>query len=676
MNRLGIAVFLIIGMLPAAAQQPPARNAPDPEAQQPLTFKVEINYVEIDATVAGADGAPLVDLGRDDFEVFEEGRAQAVTVFSRVDIPVERPDPPLFRAAAVEPDVRTNRRPFDGRVFVLVLDDLHTGFERTSRVRRAAAEFVERHLGANDLAAVITTSGTRGGSQEFTTSRALLLRAIERFAGQRLPSPSLEALRQGSIGRPRGDPYDAERAHKARTLLSSLKGVAEHVTGVRGRRKAVVLFSEGIDYDINNPLENRYASDITAELRSALAAAARANVSFYAIDPRGLTAYDAVMDMPAAAGRVLDDVRLAQDSLRVLADETGGVAAVNRNDYGDTFERIIRDNSSYYVLGYYSDNARRDGRFRPVEVRVRRPGATVRARKGYSVPRGAPAASAAVTRAPAGASPELRDALNSPVPVSGLGLSASVVPFAGAGRNGSVLVLLEIDGGRFRFAEQDGRLTDELEYVVVPVDAGGRARDGARDEVRLTPRPQTRDIILARGVRVLRRLDLPPGRYSFRIAAREAGSGATGSLVLDADVPDFGRTPLALSGLVLTSKAAAATPTARPDEALDAVLQGPPTTVREFEAGDELTIFTEVTDTIRKPHRVEIETTVTADDGRVVDAQTVTSDERADKGGGFPHVRRIPLNRLGPGRFVVRVAARTREAGGASASRELEIRVR
>ncbi|MGH9372930.1 MAG: VWA domain-containing protein, partial [Vicinamibacterales bacterium] len=227
MRPATVVSAILLAVIPLAAQQPAPPPPADRSQQAPLTFKVEVNYVEIDATVTDAQGNPLRDLARGDFEILEEGRPQALTIFSHVEIPIERPDPPLFRAAAVEPDVRSNRREFDGRVFVLVLDDLHTSFTRTARVRTAATEFIQRYLGANDLVAVVTTSGSRGGGQEFTNSRPLLMRAVNQFAGRKLPSPSVERLREAQAGRALRDPNEAERAHKARNLLTALKGLAE-----------------------------------------------------------------------------------------------------------------------------------------------------------------------------------------------------------------------------------------------------------------------------------------------------------------------------------------------------------------------------------------------------------------------------------------------------------------
>lgn len=681
-RRTPLLAIALAAAVVSVGGQAPAPPAPE---QAPLTFKVEVNYVEIDLTVTDAQGNPVRDLTRDDVEVLEEGRPQALTVFSRVDIPVERPDPPLFRASAVEPDVRTNRREFDGRVFVLLLDDLHTAVTRTPRVRAAATQFVERYIGANDLVAVVPTSGMGGGAQEFTVSRARLLDAIDKFMGRKLPSDTVETSRRpptaGFGSGERNPAADAERAYQARRLLGSVKGVAEFLSGIRGRRKAVVLFSEGVDIDLLN-FQNRQASDVSGDVKDAIAAATRANVSLYAIDPRGLSGLEDTIDIQsfpddARAGGLtglMNELRVSQDSLRVLAEETGGFAAINRNDYRESFARVIRDNSSYYVLGYYSDNTRRDGRFRTVEVKARRPGLVVRARKGYTAPRGA--AAAVASGAAAGTSPELREALASPIPLSGLPLAASAVPFR-AGKDASVLVVVELDGSHIRFVDKDGKPTTEIEVVVAPYEAGGKVRQGSHDSLVITPRPQTRRLLETHGVRVTRRLDLPAGRYSLRIGARESG-GATGTVLLDLDVPDFSKGPLAMSGLAVASTRATETPTARPDEQLKDILPGPPTVLRAFTRSEVVTLFAEIYDHIRPPHTLEITTTVTADDGTAVVRQTSQreSSELRARGDGFGHVQTIPLADLAPGRYVARVEARGLVSDGGSVARELEFSVR
>ncbi len=260
---LGITAFILLASLASSAQQaPPPKPAPE---QPPITFKVEVNYVEIDAIVTDAQGNFVRNLTKDDFQVLEQGKPQEVSVASLVDIPVEKFDPPLYKTKPVEPDVRSNRKEFDGRVFVIVLDDQNISFSQSARVKIAARQFIERYLGANDVAAVVQTGGVKGTGQEFTGSHERLLRVIDNFMGQKERSATLgridEYNRYGgtplSTNRPR-DPNEEIRVYKARTTLTALKNVADYMAGIRGRRKAVVFFSEGIDYDIYDPIANQY----------------------------------------------------------------------------------------------------------------------------------------------------------------------------------------------------------------------------------------------------------------------------------------------------------------------------------------------------------------------------------------------------------------------------------
>ena len=371
-----VALAVVSGLTPAAQQpaappagpppasQPQRPQAPAPRDQQPtVTFRVEVNYVEIDATVTDAQGNFVRDLTKDDFAVVEEGKPQELSVLSLVDIPIERPDAPLYSPTTIEPDVRSNTKEFNGRVFVLVLDDLQTHFARSVRVRAAAKLFIERYLGANDIAAIVETGARKDGAQDFTSNRTLLLKAVSNFAGQKLRSATLDKIddyymqREVNPGAVPRDLNEADRAFRARNTLATLRQVADYLAGVRGRRKSVVYFSEGIDYDVNNTIQNRYASELLGEMQSAIAAATRANVSFYGIDPRGLTTLGdegiditSVPDDPTLGlgmASLSDELRRSQDTLRAISEETGGFAAVNRNDFRDAFSKVIQDNSGY-----------------------------------------------------------------------------------------------------------------------------------------------------------------------------------------------------------------------------------------------------------------------------------------------------------------------------------------
>ena len=272
-----------------AAQKPPTQGS-TAEQQPGVTFRTEINFVEVHAIVTDDNGAFVKDLTKDDFEIYEAGKLQKPAVFSLIDVPIERPLTPANASEPVEWDVRTTTRAFDGRIYVLALDDLHTAPTRSQLVRDAARGFVEHYLGANDLAAVVHTSGRQEAGQELTGSRRLLLAAIDRFQGQKLPSAGAEKLaahlREAYFAEddaPGGrtieglqraeairDPSDAERGLNARRTLASVQKVANWLADVQGRRKALLLFSEGLDYDIYEPFNRGVGDSLLLDAQQAV----------------------------------------------------------------------------------------------------------------------------------------------------------------------------------------------------------------------------------------------------------------------------------------------------------------------------------------------------------------------------------------------------------------------
>ena len=689
-----ILALTLLGTL--AQQTSPAPQTP-PAPQPPVTFKVEVNYVEIDANVTDAQGNFVRTLTRDDFQLIEDGKPQALTAFSMVDIPIQRVDPPLFAKNPIPPDVVSNRTPFEGRVFVLVLDDLNTRFTRTPRTRAAARLFVERYVGANDVVAVVNTSGYGRSMQDFTSNRQLALKAIDAAIGNKADSSTVAALQDYNMntGIPGGGSNanasfnELQRYTNARNSLRTLQNLAAYMGGMRGRRKAVVYFSEGINYDVSNPIANTHATDVQREIRDLVAAATRANVNVYSIDPRGVTSgmEDAIeigsfpTDNSIQTTDMLNELRLEQDSLRVVADETGGFALLNQNDFRGGFSRILEDNSSYYVLGYYPTNDKRDGRFRNVQVKVLKPGLKVRARRGYVAPvtgkKEKPVKGSPEERT----SPELRDALDSPIPISGFTISAFAAPFKGAGGNDAIAMSIEVDGPAMTFTQSpDGLFRNNLEVTLFAADGSGKIKDGARDVIGVSLKPQNR--MMPTPFRVIRRIQVPPGKYQLRIGARESGGGRVGTVLYDLDAPDFSKGPVSMSGIAVSSESGSHIPTASPDPGVNEfkdVLPAPPSASRDFPRGDTLSVFAEVYDNVGKtPHRVEITAEVLSDEGKVVHK---TSDQRKSEElqgatGGYGYSTKIPLADLAPGRYVLRVTATSLLGKPEPVAREIEFRVR
>jgi hypothetical protein len=203
-------------------------------------------------------------------------------------------------------------------------------------------------------------------------------------------------------------------------------------------------------------------------------------------------------------------------------------------------------------------------------------------------------------------------------------------------------------------------------------------RGGNTDAVTLNLKPETKARVEQTGIRLLNRVDLPPGRYQLRFAAHDTNGGNIGSVLYDLEVPDFSKGALNMSGVVLTSMSGSAQPTARPDEQLRDALPGPPVALRSFPQGDVIALFTEVYDADGdKPHKVDIVSTVTSDTGQVL----FKADEQRDsadlggKRGGYGYMTKIPMKDLPPGAYVLKIEAKSRLGAGATTAREVRFTV-
>ena len=694
---------------------PSAQQAPAPS----VTFQVEVNYVDIDAVVTDDRGNFVSGLSKEDFALFEDGKPQAISTFSLVDIPLPAASAQSAAAIPVVPDVRSNAQPISGRLYVIVLDDLNVSSMRTKVVVNAARQFIERHFAADDIAAIVYTSGRTDGAQEFTSDRRLLLAAIDRFVGRKLRPTVIEKADQyftqtlkeleinapdttdpdyiqsdpksGTVRGPNGysdittDPDDFERGHRAQQVLAVLQRLADVMGGIRGRRKAVLMFSEGIDYPIYDIFGSQAATDVIISTRNAIAAAARGNVSFFAVDPRGLVGMTSEAielnygttdpSLGFDAKGLLADMYLSQDSLRTLASETGGYAAVNSNNIDNSLGRIVRANSTYYVLGYYPAAVAKDGRFHKIEVRVNRPGLRVSARKGYVSPRPLSASERAEqdrirerARGRSGTaqtSDELRQVLNQPLQRNGLTLAVQAAPFKGAPRQASVAIALELDASRLYFTEQPNKtFADGIEVSMFALDERGKPHGGNFYQFNLALRPDTYQRVRESIVRMNPRMVLPPGRYQLRVGVRESGAGEMGTVFYDLQVPDYSANGLAMSGLLLTSDTARSQFTPQPDDQLpQGSLPAPATSRRAFARGDVLNLFAEIYDNVsRTPQRIEVITTLVGEDGVAAFSSRETLGATAAAGDAtnarIPVTRQIPLKELRAGRYALRLEAR------------------
>jgi VWFA-related protein len=626
-------------------------------------------------------------LKQEDFEILEDGVAQEIATFRLVDIPVAPVPVTAEKVPFVVPDVRTNEVPAEGRIYVLVLDEMHTAPERSGVVRQVARDFIENWMGEGDWVAVTNTSGRADASHDFTDNRQVLLEAIDKFMGRKLRSMTLERLDVLEQIQQGEDPDSAvfqlkaverEHAYQAQTALAHLRSVSRMLGSIQGRRKAIVFVSEGIAYDVHDFI--RSESVVVNDVRSAIGIAGLYNVSFYTLDVRGLGAGqgDAIMfsQSPAAlagsinkpspgsldpqaraleklieeaskgVGAIHEEVQRSQESLRVLSHETGGIAVVNQNDVGEGLRRIVDDNSHYYLLGYYPAHDLSDGKYRRIEVRVKRPGVKVRTRKGY--------VSSKITVGEARESEPLSDVLNSPLPASGLPIRVFAAPIGLNQKKATVPVVVEtaIDG--FHFAEKDGHLNDKVEISVFALDDNGEVVENQRRSFALSIRPEVRGFMLEDGFRSMLVLELPPGSYQLRIGVHETGADRAGSVHYDLEVPERADHEPVMSGLLLTSRKNNGIPFAAREEDKNRV-PVIPSTRRRFTPDDELLVYAEAFAPKKKSAQTDltIRALVRRAGGEVV-SQIGESDTKEDRSSDHLSSEfRVDISTLPPGHYTL-----------------------
>ncbi len=712
-----VAVGLVLATALAAAQAPPT---PD------VTFKVEVNYVEEDVRVVDKDGNFVRGLKQEDFQVLEDAKPQKVQTFGMVDIPNVRPRKPMFLPAdalPIEPDVAVNKQVLDGRLYLIVLDDYHVAPLRSQNVRNLARRFVLEKLGPDDQAAVVVTSGLLRASQDFTQNRRLLIEAIDNFIGQKLPSSAVErnermSRQMDANGRPiddAGEPITidpsnrfvaddkaTERMFQTRQALNSLRSIAEWMSAIQGRRKAIIYLSEGVDYNLFDIFTGSDPSNfnfenfnmVQSETWDTVSAASRSNVQIYPVDPRGLTTMgqEDIEIGGLAAGayglgpkQLMQELQTSQQNLRLLAEETGGVAFVGRNNFDVAFDRIVQENSAYYVLGYYSTNDKRDGKLRNITVRVAGyPEAQVTYRKRYAAPRGRGPKNTAAGKPldpSKSLTAELINTMASPLPRTGIQLRVTAIAKKGAGKNSDVEVLIDTLGKDLTFTEKDGTFTDRLSLSVGVFNKQGKSVFAERPDVDLNLRPESHARVTEHGVRLLRHLSLPPGRYQLRVAAQDSGKVRQGSAHFDLDVPDFTANPIALSNVALAATAdrSVYSPPKPGFDPFNGLLPGPPSALREFPVNSEISAAVEVYDNKPAPtHGIDVTARVKADDGRVVfnKHEQRSSDELHGTPGGFGYTFRIPLQGWTPGLYVLEVEAKTRLNDAAPVARVIQFEVK
>ena len=419
MTAGAFALLLAIGA-PPAPKTVHAQAKPTQPGQTTPTFRASVDLITTDMIARNSRTEQFIaDLKVNEVEIYEDGVKQEIVSFvlthgGRV---LNMLAPPA--APVQEGIILPQRRPTNdaaGRIFLIFIDDFHLQFRETPRTRQLIQKMLRLLIHEGDMFGIVST-GHSSISEQLTYDRQVLESAVERITGGGLTPKEITQGMQTSQG-------PAELRHRAHVAFATAYDLMRNLEKVQNRRKAVIYISSGYDFDpfVEGRLEeqarragitdqtdengqtltgveqtrksNDYqgqrsqqelaATDLYRELYDIIKAANRANASLYTIDPRGLIAGpDIDQDINMTDWQAF--VRESQDSLRILAENTGGIAIVNQNDFDKGLKRIDNETSDYYVLGYYSSNPDPLRRTRKLEVRTSRPDVTVKARETYSL---------------------------------------------------------------------------------------------------------------------------------------------------------------------------------------------------------------------------------------------------------------------------------------------------
>jgi len=598
-----VSLLILVSLTPGTIAPVRAQQQQQPSPDD--VVRITTNLVQIDAVVTDKSGNQIKDLSVSDFEVFQDGKPQKIVSLTYINTEVpertrlqatdakrssEKGQPPATPSGTNSPN--------GGRILTFVVDDgsCDSSFVGLKASRGALEKFIQEQMEPDDLVAIYQTRGGSSTLQHYTSDKAHLLRVARKirwYPPQGICNEQsgdfFESARPTTFMKPRGDirniESDADRRSRAQiensvreNQIVSLFGVLRYITRGLQRvpgRKIVFVLSDGIplmlpDLETRGPAANPtvtmtpHVTNIEAGTRL-IDAANRASVVFNTIDVRGLqipgviTAEDSFTGMSGADGDIhataqTRAMRQANDEMRdggmrQLASGTGGRFFRNMNFIDVPIRRALNLEKGYYLIAYQpdADTFKRE-KFNKVEIKVRRPELSVRARSGFM----GVTDEALLPKKRTGDS-ELYEAIAAPLPNAGLNLKLTSF-FANTAAEGNFIrTLLYLDGNQVSFVDEpNGLKKGVFDVVAVTLNEKNEVVEEFNRTHTIRFPGAYVDEVNRNGL--IYSADIPvkkSGFYNFRVAIRDASSRLLGSVGQQIDVPDLTKKKLHLGGLAV-----------------------------------------------------------------------------------------------------------------------------
>jgi VWFA-related protein len=368
-------------------------------AQEAPVFRTTTQLVEIDTVATDSHGNPITDLKTEEFRIFEDGKERHLSHFS-----FEEVEPLDDEALDHIHDLARNQKPGVYANFtentapvpsngctVLLIDWQNTPLELQGSAQKELKKFLET-VDLSKPLAIYSLDASLHQLQSFTSDREVLRDNIEKYG---VHSTNLQPEKQadGSLHTPTTDA-------RVMNAASALLNIAGSLNWIKGHKSLIWLsgsfpaalnptYRKGMKYEMERNDggwtygERRDYSGIVEQVSHALSAA---NIAIYPVDAEGLQGNmaDASVDDPQySLNPITQSIMERQQSMRDLADLTGGRAFYNHNDIGNELTSAYQDAGSFYALAFTPARSQADGKMHTVRVECKRPGVKLRYRKSY-----------------------------------------------------------------------------------------------------------------------------------------------------------------------------------------------------------------------------------------------------------------------------------------------------
>jgi VWFA-related protein len=561
-----ILTLAVMAMLPVFAVAQTGKPLPA-EAPSGSPFKIKVSTELIVETVMVKDkeGKPVEGLSERDFVITEDGVPQTLSIceFQRLDnTPLPRIQPRSILNTDVAPISTAGQKQFSSgspgkvkyenrRLLILYFDLMNLGREDQYRAFSAGRKYIQTQMAAPDLMSIMLFSkSVVRVLADFTDDREKLDQTIQTLIKEMDDdADSLDADTAASFGQNSSEfnLFNTDRQLAAlQTTFRMLSTLNE--------RKSLVYFSSSMNSEGTNNL---------AQLRATINAAVRANVQIYPVDSRGLVAFSPIGDATrssqgglgmftgAAAMATLTSFQQSQDTLYALASNTGGKAMLDSNDLSQGIVHAQQAISSYYILGYYTTNATKDGKFRRIRIELAdKQSAKLDYRQGYYAEKEFAKFNTAEKER------QLEEALMLEDPITDLTIAMEINYFKLNSAEYYVPVAVKIPGSELLLARNTGSDRTLIDFIGEIRDDYGTVYSNLRDKISFKLKGETADALVRSPIEFDCGFTLLPGKYIIKVLARNAETGRIGTFQTTFTIPNLMKEQkrLPISSIVLSKQ--------------------------------------------------------------------------------------------------------------------------